>query len=114
MRPARLNGWSIGRSRVPAIVPVQGLQEWLPSLDPGSAATRLALWPEGKTSARDLRGIADAVVLAIGPEGGFDGKDSALLRDAGFTGLRLGPRVLRTETAGIAAIAALQALHGDF
>ena len=103
-----------GRSCVPVIAPVQGLQEWLPSLDTGSAAIRLALLPEGEATARELRGIEDAVVLAIGPEGGFDEKDSALLCAAGFKGLRLGPRVLRTETAGIAAIAALQVLYGDF
>ena len=103
-----------GRARVPVIAPVQGLQEWLPSLDAGAAATRLALLPEGEATARQLRGIQDTAVLAIGPEGGLDEKDSALLREAGFKGLRLGPRVLRTETAGISAIAALQALYGDF
>jgi 16S rRNA (uracil1498-N3)-methyltransferase len=52
-------------------------------------------------------------VLAIGPEGGWSPRDRAALADAGFTGLRLGPRILRTETAGIAAIAALQARFGD-
>ena len=53
-------------------------------------------------------------MIAIGPEGGWSPGDLALLRGAGFTGLRLGPRVLRTETAGLAAIAALQARYGDF
>ncbi|MGH3444425.1 MAG: RsmE family RNA methyltransferase, partial [Nocardioidaceae bacterium] len=48
-----------------------------------------------------------------GPEGGLGERDVALLSEAGFTGLRLGPRILRTETAGLAALAALQALHGD-
>ena len=51
--------------------------------------------------------------LVIGPEGGFDDTDIATLQAAGFRGLRLGPRVLRTETAGPAVIAALQALYGD-
>lgn len=51
--------------------------------------------------------------LAVGPEGGWSTRDRGLLVAAGFEGLRLGPRVLRTETAGIAAIAALQALLGD-
>ncbi|HET7558220.1 MAG TPA: 16S rRNA (uracil(1498)-N(3))-methyltransferase [Rhodanobacteraceae bacterium] len=101
-----------GRARVPAVGAVQSLREWLSALDPDAAATRLALLPEGETRARELR-IEGSAILAIGPEGGFDEGDSALLRNAGFKGLRLGPRVLRTETAGLAAIAALQALFGD-
>jgi 16S rRNA (uracil1498-N3)-methyltransferase len=52
-------------------------------------------------------------ILAIGPEGGWGDRDLAALHAAKFTGLNLGPRVLRTETAGPAALAALQALHGD-
>ena len=51
--------------------------------------------------------------IAIGPEGGWSPRDREQLIAAGYEGLRLGPRVLRTETAGIAAIAALQALCGD-
>ncbi|MUG03708.1 RsmE family RNA methyltransferase, partial [Bacillus tequilensis] len=50
---------------------------------------------------------------AIGPEGGWSPRDREQLRGAGFEGLRLGPRIQRTETAGLAAIAALQVLHGD-
>lgn len=49
----------------------------------------------------------------IGPEGGLSERDRMLATQAGFTGLRLGPRILRTETAGLAAIAALQARLGD-
>jgi 16S rRNA (uracil1498-N3)-methyltransferase len=52
-------------------------------------------------------------VLAVGPEGGWSPRDRALLVGAGFVGLRLGPRVLRTETAGMAAITALQGRFGD-
>ena len=54
-----------------------------------------------------------AVVVAIGPEGGWSPRDRDTLSAAGFTGLRLGPRILRTETAGLAAIAALQSRFGD-
>jgi 16S rRNA (uracil1498-N3)-methyltransferase len=54
-----------------------------------------------------------ACTLAIGPEGGWSPRDREQLVAAGFEGLRLGPRILRTETAGIAAIAALQAMVGD-
>jgi len=51
--------------------------------------------------------------IAIGPEGGWSPRDREQLVAAGYEGLKLGPRVLRTETAGIAAIAALQAACGD-
>ncbi len=54
-----------------------------------------------------------AVTLAVGPEGGFSERDLDALDRAGFRKLRLGPRVLRTETAGLAALAALQAIAGD-
>ncbi|MGN6312471.1 MAG: 16S rRNA (uracil(1498)-N(3))-methyltransferase [Rhodanobacteraceae bacterium] len=100
-----------GRARIPSIATVQPLRTWLDSLD-GSAA-RLALLPEGELALRALGAPAQGAVLAVGPEGGFDDADVALLRHAGFRGLVLGPRVLRTETAGMAAIAALQALYGD-
>ncbi|MFA5683470.1 MAG: 16S rRNA (uracil(1498)-N(3))-methyltransferase [Lysobacteraceae bacterium] len=56
---------------------------------------------------------AAGVLIAIGPEGGFSAAERARLHTAGFSGLRLGPRVLRTETAGLAALAALQARFGD-
>lgn len=54
-----------------------------------------------------------ALMLAAGPEGGYSERDLALLAQAGYRGLRLGPRILRTETAGLAAIAALQSRFGD-
>ena len=64
-----------------------------------------------------LSSLGDAALrectIAIGPEGGWSPRDREQLLGAGYEGLRLGPRVLRTETAGIAAIAALQALCGD-
>ena len=53
------------------------------------------------------------LLIAVGPEGGWSERDLQLLENAGFTGIRLGPRILRTETAGLAAIAALQARFGD-
>lgn len=100
-----------GRARVPTIATVQPLRTWLDSLD--GPAVRLALLPEGELAPRTLGAPAQGAALAVGPEGGFDDADIALLRKAGFRGLALGPRVLRTETAGMAAIAALQALYGD-
>lgn len=54
-----------------------------------------------------------SLLIAVGPEGGWSPRDLQLLDGAGFSGLRLGPRILRTETAGLAAIAALQLRLGD-
>jgi 16S rRNA (uracil1498-N3)-methyltransferase len=58
--------------------------------------------------------LQSAVALAAGPEAGFSTEEEAMLAQAGFTPVRLGPRVLRTETAALAALAALNALAGDF
>ena len=101
-----------GRNRLPALEPPQRLDRWLGSLG-AAPALRLALLPEGDASLRQLPQMENGATLAIGPEGGFSEHDIALLGQGGFRGLRLGPRILRTETAGVAALAALQALYGD-
>ena len=101
-----------GRVRVPEVLPAVSLQAWLESLaDDG--AQRLALLPEGTLRARDIGFSAAGGWLVVGPEGGLGERDVSMLQEARFQGLRLGPRILRTETAGLAALAALQALHGD-
>ncbi|MDR6843021.1 16S rRNA (uracil(1498)-N(3))-methyltransferase [Pseudoxanthomonas sacheonensis] len=74
---------------------------------------KLTLDPAGEHTLASLPASASSATLAIGPEGGWSPRDRETLRAAGYTGLRLGPRVLRTETAGLAAIAALQARFGD-
>ena len=75
---------------------------------------RLSLDPEAEADVASLPALGGRiVVIAIGPEGGWSSRDRVALADAGFTGLRLGPRILRTETAGMAAIAALQSRFGD-
>lgn len=102
-----------GRARLPQIDAPRPLDAWLATLA-GDGAARLALLPEGETAPRALGGLPHQALLAVGPEGGFGERDVAALRAAGFAGLRLGPRILRTETAGLAALAALQALYGDF
>ena len=101
-----------GRATLPQIYPALPLTAWLTDLDQ-DGALRLALLPEARHSARELKfGGADGL-LVVGPEGGLGERDITALGTAGFAGLRLGPRILRTETAGLAALAALQALHGD-
>jgi 16S rRNA (uracil1498-N3)-methyltransferase len=101
-----------GRTRLPLLDPPQRLDRWLGSLD-GDTSLRLALLPDGDVVARALPTMTHGATLCVGPEGGLSENDVTLLRHTGFLGLRLGPRILRTETAGIAALAALQALQGD-
>ena len=91
--------------------PARGLVEAAASL--AANALKLTLDPQGAHRFDTLAAPQTDIVVAIGPEGGWSEKDRIALRDSGFAGLRLGPRVLRTETAGLAAIAALQAKFGD-
>ena len=99
-----------GRARLPRLASPLALPEWAATADP--AACKLLLDP---CAEQGLKGTAPAgrVVIAIGPEGGFAEHEVALLQRRGFLGIRLGPRILRTETAGLAALAALQAAWGD-
>lgn len=98
-----------GRARIPDVAVPRALADALRDLP----ASRLLLEPDAERALpKDIDG--NACALAVGPEGGWSPGDTATLEAAGFVGARLGPRVLRTETAGIAAIAALQALAGDF
>ena len=101
-----------GRTRLPVLEPPQRLDRWLGSLGE-DAAIRLALLPEGDTHLQQLPQMDNGALLVVGPEGGFSEHDIVLLAQGRFRGLRLGPRILRTETAGVAALAALQALYGD-
>jgi 16S rRNA (uracil1498-N3)-methyltransferase len=101
-----------GRACVPEVVPALPLSAWLDSLA-ADQTLRLVLLPQATQSARDLRFTNGSALLVVGPEGGLGERDIAALIAAGFSGLRLGARILRTETAGLAALAALQALHGD-
>lgn len=99
-----------GRTRIPELEPPKPLSEWAASEEPD--AMKLVLDPAAGTHLRALA-PAQKVVVAIGPEGGFGESETALLQRRGYLSLSLGPRVLRTETAGLAAIAAIQAAWGD-
>jgi len=102
-----------GRARVPDVAAPVPLTEALAALPADTAG--LLLEPDGPHSLRALaHDMTRPLALAVGPEGGWSPRDREQLRAAGFAGLRLGPRVLRTETAGLAAIAALQARFGDW
>jgi len=102
-----------GRNRIPELHPVRTLAEYC--REPVSPGMRLLLAPhaELRLGAAATR-PAGPVTLAAGPEAGFSDAEEAALAEAGFTPVRLGPRVLRTETAALAALAALQALAGEF
>lgn len=100
-----------GRNRVPEVRPVLPIAEFCRKSAP--AGTRLLLSPLAAHGLRTAR-LDGAVALAAGPEAGFTIEEETLLAEAGFTPVRLGPRVLRAETAALAALAALNALAGDF
>lgn len=99
-----------GRNRLPPLLPAQPLPELLRAPPPG---LRLVLDPAGARGLDAVPAGEERLSLLIGPEGGLAQEELESARQAGFQGLRLGPRVLRTETAGIAALAALQSLRGD-
>ncbi|MEP6906804.1 MAG: 16S rRNA (uracil(1498)-N(3))-methyltransferase [Pseudoxanthomonas sp.] len=101
-----------GRARLPSLTAPMALAAAASALQ--GDCMKLTLDPEGEQSLQSLPSPpVSGVAIAIGPEGGWSPRDRETLRASGFTGLRLGPRVLRTETAGLAAIAALQAQFGD-
>lgn len=101
-----------GRTVVPLVEPVVKLADWLEHSR--VHRLRLALNPQGSTSLRQLEAPSGAVSLLVGPEGGLSDAELRLSEQHGFLGLRMGPRVLRTETAGVAALAAIQAFWGDW
>jgi 16S rRNA (uracil1498-N3)-methyltransferase len=100
-----------GRNQVPLVAPLEKLENWLAR--PAGGALRLMLAPDAGQTLADIAPVGE-VQLLIGAEGGLDPQEMIAARQAGFQAVRLGPRVLRTETAGLAALAALQALWGDF
>lgn len=104
-----------GRAFVPQVEALQTLGARLSG--ELSAAAKLVLEPGGAPiSSAPIAMTAElsSVALAVGPEGGWSERDLAQLALGGFSAVAIGPRVLRTETAGIAAISAMQALFGDF
>ncbi|UYB53484.1 16S rRNA (uracil(1498)-N(3))-methyltransferase [Xanthomonas sp. AM6] len=100
-----------GRARVPALSAPLALADAAAAV--AGEQLKLTLDPQGEHRLRTLQIAGNAATIAIGPEGGWSPRDRATLQAAGFAALRLGPRILRTETAGLAAIAVLQAQHGD-
>jgi 16S rRNA (uracil1498-N3)-methyltransferase len=100
-----------GRNRVPAVEPVTALRDYLARRE---RVRSLMLCPADGVPLASVGRPESALHLLVGPEGGWSDDEAALCRAAGCVAIRLGPRILRTETAGLAALAALQTLWGDF
>jgi 16S rRNA (uracil1498-N3)-methyltransferase len=99
-----------GRNRVPPVAPSVAFGDYFAALP--AAGTRVLLAPDGEATLRSLA-IEPPVAMLIGPEGGLAPEERRIAAAAGYVTVRFGPRVLRTETAPLAALAALQALYGD-
>ncbi len=99
-----------GRNRLPQIDAPRALIDYLGAAE--GSAPRLVLEPDSAAGGAALR-IESCVELAIGPEGGFAPEELEALQLAGFERVRLGPRILRTETAALAALTWLQTRYGD-
>jgi len=103
-----------GRRRLPTLEPAGGLEVWLETAHGDGFAGGLLLDPLAERALPALPAPESGLTLLIGPEGGLDPREREAARRHGFQGVRLGPRILRTETAPLAAIAVIQALWGDF
>jgi 16S rRNA (uracil1498-N3)-methyltransferase len=103
-----------GRNRVPSVLPLTRLDAFFSANTLRPVGQRLLLTPRSARRLRDLERPGASVVILAGPEGGFAPEEENAAERNGFLPVRVGPRVLRTETAAVAALAALQALWGDF
>ncbi len=102
-----------GRNVLPKVHAPQELSAWLAAMRdmPGS---KFILLPHAATTLHEQPQPQGTITLLIGPEGGFSEDEAQLAQQIGFIPIRLGARVLRTETAAMAGIATLQTLWGDF
>ena len=100
-----------GRARLCQIHEPANLSRWLAS---PFAGQRWILAPGEASALSGMQRPEGPVALLVGPEGGWSESELTLARDAGCQAIALGPRVLRTETAGLAAISAMMALWGDY
>lgn len=115
----RLQHWQViiqhaaeqsGRTRLPTLGEIAGLTGWANQ----QQDLRVFLDPYAEQSLADLHPENNRVTLLSGPEGGFSDQERQIARAAGFVPVRMGARILRTETAVLAALTAVQTLWGDF
>lgn len=100
-----------GRNRVPEVADIAALPAWL--AQPATASLKLMFAPDAQHTLHALPRPGGDVTVLAGPEGGFAADEYSAALTAGFVPIRLGPRVLRTETAALAALSAMQTLWGD-
>jgi 16S rRNA (uracil1498-N3)-methyltransferase len=99
-----------GRNRLPVLYDAMPLNEWVRT---ESASLRLLMHPEGGQGLAELTRNTGDITLLCGPEGGLSQKEIEYSLTCGYQKVSVGPRILRTETAAVAAIAVCQALRGD-
>jgi 16S rRNA (uracil1498-N3)-methyltransferase len=103
-----------GRNRIPEVLPVMALHDWLGQEAADRNELRILLSPEAGLALKALPRPRIGATLIAGPEGGLTAQERRDAERAGFVAVRIGPRILRTETAALAAVAAMQVLWGDF
>ena len=101
-----------GRATLPVLSPVQNYTDWISAT--GLSGASVMLQPGSDISLKQLELEEKHISVLVGPEGGMIAEEQALAEIVGFRGIRLGPRILRTETAALAAVSAIQTLWGDF
>lgn len=101
-----------GRNTVPPVLPIIGYREALDKMP--SESTKLIMSINRARKLADIRQPSGAIVFMVGPEGGWTEQEEQQAFEAGFQAVTLGKRILRTETAPLAALAAMQTLWGDF
>lgn len=104
-----------GRNRIPDIAPLSAIDHWLVAMK-DTPGLKLMLSPVHATMFSTLTkpDAATTITLLVGPEAGLSDAEEAMAQSAGFIPVLLGPRVMRTETAALAALAAIHARWGDF
>jgi len=118
-KPQRLLHWQkivqhaaeqSGRTTLPPLLEVEQLQNWVGN----QQGLKVFLDPYAETTLSELKPETMKVTLLTGPEGGFSNQERDAAKASGFIPVRLGSRILRAETASLAALAAVQMLWGDF
>ncbi len=100
-----------GRNRIPDIIAPENFNDWVTQ---GITGLKIILHPGSQNSISRLQHAQNDIILLAGPEGGFSEEEIRIAINNGFQSVSLGPRIMRTETAPLAAITACQVLWGDF
>lgn len=100
-----------GRTQIPEIAQPGDLEDYIKKEN--TADTKLILHPQGEQTLKNMGAIGHKIDMLIGPEGGFSDEEMACCIEAGFLPWKLGPRILRTETAALVSLSLLQGMLGD-